>query len=638
MIGFAGYAFMDPAEPHRLLQRFAERFVHIDGPYLPKTFAEPGFGIVVLARSAEDLGFARCNDTRLIVVAGGQFDDTGSLAAIAEDNPTRAAERILAAYEFEGRKALPSLSGRFAILLWDPEMRRLLLSTDPLGLRRVCWAEAGGGLYFGTELKPLLAHESLSRGLDDDAVAQFLAIGYPLQDRTMMRAVRRLPAGGLLTATPDSRKVLTAPWTPPPIDASLSLRDAADALGETLGMVLRDFGGRIVPPVVLPLSGGLDSRTLLGFAIRAGIEGISTYTFGHAHCYDRRFAKRLASKAGVPNTAIDLPQDYAVAWGPQETEITDGEISARYAYYGSLKLGQAPAGSALLSGFLIDQLSGHALRDYESLPDDATRLDTWYRHRFNGSWGGRRCWDANDLIPTIVQPRFRELFAHAPRQSLADIVNQTFGETFSRRALTAEILHRQSRFTGFQLDSLGRYYKVFAPFADHRVLDSFSTMPSRHLQAQAAYKLMITRFLSGFARVPNTKSGRRVSYQETAAVPISPRAHLRIPAALPPRLAWRLAAFRKRCNGGLAQLSGGWFGEHNRKEYTHPDTNMRLHSHAFRKFFADADAFVPYFEPKAVLALFEDHVAARTNADPVLYNLMTFALWRRYMCDSGATP
>lgn len=58
---------------------------------------------------------------------------------------------------------------------------------------------------------------------------------------------------------------------------------------------------------VVPLSGGMDSRFLLGHLVeRLGPGAVRTVTLGMPGAFDFEFGQRIARKAGVPNTPIDL--------------------------------------------------------------------------------------------------------------------------------------------------------------------------------------------------------------------------------------------------------------------------------------------------------------------------------------------
>src|SRR5437870_7289858 len=75
-------------------------------------------------------------------------------------------ETILHLYEEEGPSCLNHLNGQFAFGLWDRRKQQLLLARDRLGIRPLYYAESGGCLVFGSEIKALLTLPFVPREVD----------------------------------------------------------------------------------------------------------------------------------------------------------------------------------------------------------------------------------------------------------------------------------------------------------------------------------------------------------------------------------------------------------------------------------------------------------------------------------------
>ena len=82
--------------------------------------------------------------------------------------------------------------------LWDSRRRRLLLARDPLGKKPLYYAQLGAEMIFGSELKALRLHPQLSDALDLESVNTYLALGYTLAPRTILRDVRQVRPGEVL--------------------------------------------------------------------------------------------------------------------------------------------------------------------------------------------------------------------------------------------------------------------------------------------------------------------------------------------------------------------------------------------------------------------------------------------------------
>jgi asparagine synthase (glutamine-hydrolysing) len=60
-------------------------------------------------------------------------------------------------WETEGPSALDRLNGIFALAVLDSVTGELFLARDPLGVKPLVYAEAGGEVWFASELRALLA-------------------------------------------------------------------------------------------------------------------------------------------------------------------------------------------------------------------------------------------------------------------------------------------------------------------------------------------------------------------------------------------------------------------------------------------------------------------------------------------------
>src|SRR5579872_7360929 len=89
--------------------------------------------------------------------------------------PPDDAELTLAAYRHWGPKGLAHLEGDFALVVWDPDQKRLLGSRDPLGGYPLFWTKLPDGIAMGTCQRPLLRLLS-RRTLNLDYLAEYLAL------------------------------------------------------------------------------------------------------------------------------------------------------------------------------------------------------------------------------------------------------------------------------------------------------------------------------------------------------------------------------------------------------------------------------------------------------------------------------
>src|SRR5262249_20784466 len=87
-------------------------------------------------------------------------------------------EVLVHAWEDFGEDCIGYLNGMFALALWDERRQVLLLARDRMGEKPLYYTQLGGWLIFGSELRAILAHPSVSRELDLRGLARYLSSGY----------------------------------------------------------------------------------------------------------------------------------------------------------------------------------------------------------------------------------------------------------------------------------------------------------------------------------------------------------------------------------------------------------------------------------------------------------------------------
>ena len=83
-------------------------------------------------------------------------------------------EVIAPLYDEHGVDFARRLNGIFAIALWDDRLRRLLLVRDRVGIKPLYWSQRDGRLFFGSEVKCILAADGSARALDVRGLDQIL--------------------------------------------------------------------------------------------------------------------------------------------------------------------------------------------------------------------------------------------------------------------------------------------------------------------------------------------------------------------------------------------------------------------------------------------------------------------------------
>ena len=182
------------------------------------------------------------------------------------------------------------LKGMFAAAIWHEPTSRLVLARDRLGIKPLYFSRCKAQLYFGSELKTLLAHPEISRQLDLVALDQYLSLNYVPCPRTLVEGIEKLPPGHILEWSMGELKTRSF-W-------QLKFQPASDlpeeeALEQLDGLLKRAVREHLVSdvPLGILLSGGVDSSTIVHYAASGSSERLKTFSVS--------FAGRHSTKAGI---------------------------------------------------------------------------------------------------------------------------------------------------------------------------------------------------------------------------------------------------------------------------------------------------------------------------------------------------
>jgi asparagine synthase (glutamine-hydrolysing) len=209
-------------------------------------------------------------------------------------------ESVLHVYEREGFATPKSLRGMFAFAIWDRRRETLFIARDRFGVKPLYYAVTpDGSLYFGSEIKSILASGAVTAALDRSALPEYLSSHSTFGTGTMFAGIRRLEAGHTLTWR-DGEIRIERYW-----DLSFAHegedRRTDDAIVAEYGERFREaVRMRLMADVPLGafLSGGIDSAAIT--AVMAGLidEPVRTFSvaFAERDANELRYARLVAER------------------------------------------------------------------------------------------------------------------------------------------------------------------------------------------------------------------------------------------------------------------------------------------------------------------------------------------------------
>ncbi len=191
-------------------------------------------------------------------------------------------EVLLNAFVEWGIACLDRLNGMFAFAVWDRQARELFLARDRYGVKPLYYADIGGVLLFGSEVKAILQHPACTAEIDHKALLEYLTFQNLFTDRTLFSKVGLLPAGSYLQVPANWERL------PQPVrywDYAFREPDAAasaEEYAEELDRLFRQAVSRQLvsdAPVGGYLSGGIDSGAITALAAQQ-LPYLTSFTVG----------------------------------------------------------------------------------------------------------------------------------------------------------------------------------------------------------------------------------------------------------------------------------------------------------------------------------------------------------------------
>jgi asparagine synthase (glutamine-hydrolysing) len=191
------------------------------------------------------------------------------------------------------------LNGQFALGLWHPGKRRLVLARDRIGIRPLYYWHSGETFVFGSEIKSLLASGRVPRRIDERALDHVFTFWVPVADRSIVENVREVPPGCRLVLE-DGRVRIERYWDWPfPRQDGRLEGDARSLRGEFLDALRRSVELRLRADVEVGayLSGGIDSSSIVSLVSDLRPAGLRTFSIGfEEESYDERPFQEIVSR------------------------------------------------------------------------------------------------------------------------------------------------------------------------------------------------------------------------------------------------------------------------------------------------------------------------------------------------------
>ncbi len=273
-------------------------------------FAHVRLSVVDIAGGAQPLAN---EDGQVVVTYNGEIYNHPELRRELEEKGhvfrTRCDTEVLVhGYEEWGVNLLDRLNGQFAFAIYDRNTETVFIARDRFGVRPLFYAQRKGTLYFGSEIKAILASGEVEASLDRRGLDETFTFWAPRPPRTAFAGIASLEPGtyGILK---DGALWLHRYYELDYPEAGAEPVDVVEQLDE---LMLRSVGMRMRAdvPVGAYVSGGLDSSITASLAASASPHTLRSFsiTFDDPRFDESDFQREVAADVGSIHAIAAISQ------------------------------------------------------------------------------------------------------------------------------------------------------------------------------------------------------------------------------------------------------------------------------------------------------------------------------------------
>ena len=198
------------------------------------------------------------NEGNICFIEGIFYDDYCN-CKITYGEDINLSKKILEKFSEEYLKSIDIINGSFSGFIYNKKSKNLISFIDKLGARVLYWSYQNNGLILSSSMLVFRRIKNLS--LDKSAVFQFMTIGFPIGERTLLDGVKVQPPASVMIFDGNSRK-LERYWQVPQRLRHVAPRDAANFINSAMEGFADRIYKRTKSAIALGMTGGHDSRLI----------------------------------------------------------------------------------------------------------------------------------------------------------------------------------------------------------------------------------------------------------------------------------------------------------------------------------------------------------------------------------------
>lgn len=369
--------------------------------------------------------------------------------------------------------------GLYNLLVWDRADQSLSVLSDAIGAKPLYYWRSDSIVVLTSQLKTFRNLPFFSPRLDAPALAACLVVGNPYDLRTLVEGVQVLPAARtslfrhgrfetkarrLVRFTDSVRK--------------MKEKDLLARFDDCMEQSTRQWLDPD-PEATIALTGGVDSRVVLGYAQRVAAS-LTAVTFGDPHEEEVACAAQAATLLDIPHRvaritrASEIPE-YQIRDFAWATGWVNGGLEVYWPTFDKLL---RETDRPVLSGWFGSPVCGRILM--------GTGLNLSQLSQPAGSVRSHLAARASTQCPRILLQASTPAFARNLTTDLGDTFAALYdtlpGDLSYQRLMLHNFVTRQRRHVSFFINLPAVYTRVAVPFYTTRCLDFCLNLPVRQLR------------------------------------------------------------------------------------------------------------------------------------------------------------
>ena len=418
-------------------------------------------------------------------------------------------ESILRLYE-EGRlDELKNFNGSFAAAIYDGTEEKLTLVNDRYGLIKLFYYRDEDRFCFAPKIKPLLKLGA-EKSLRKDAIIDFFLFGYLLGDKTFFKHIHQLPPASILEVSKSDMNLMK--YWDYEYDEEYDARPQEELIDELGALWQRAVERRVKKDetIIIPLSGGLDSRAILAAALRCtSKDNIITFTFGESGSFDFEIGRMVAEKAGVKNIPLrvekeNFEEQYNISMNDVEGMI---DATPYFAIRGYKEIERY--GDKLYIGYMGDPIMGSHISS--KMLNKKLKSEHVYAEAKNLIFEKHRLNDLED-VRELFNPSYINIenLDYSLKRTL-DELKRISNEDMASYCAIWDYKHRQDKYTMFTVFRYREYFNYSTPFLDNELIDFMLKIPPElRLNENLYIQMLLKKYPELFELPTKTNFGLRL--------------------------------------------------------------------------------------------------------------------------------